>query len=220
MNDKGVQACWDNFYGTEHSEIEGPPAFAQYCVSRLVSGTTVFELGCGNGRDALFLAANGLRVTACDASPVAVARLRDRIGGHMDGKANPDVFVAWMSGLGPERHNALDAIYMRFVLHAVPRDEASHGIRWSWSSLKTGGALFIETRSVNSDLYGVGTSLAMMPSCRMATYRRFIRRRELTSELEGHGFQLEEVVEDRGLATLGSDDPVVIRVIARKPSQA
>ncbi len=48
-----------------------------------VSGT-ILDAGCGVGRDALFFAQRGYRVTAFDASAEMVARARRRVGGRAD----------------------------------------------------------------------------------------------------------------------------------------
>ena len=46
--------------------------------------------------------------------------------------------------------------------------------------------------------------------------RRFIRKEELLGELAEAGFVINEVVEEGGLAIHDGDNPVVIRIIARK----
>ena len=47
-------------------------------------------------------------------------------------------------------------VYSRFSLHAVNRPTADAMLRWAHQRLRVGGLLFIETRSVLSNLYGVG----------------------------------------------------------------
>jgi bifunctional enzyme CysN/CysC len=47
-------------------------------------------------------------------------------------------------------------------------------------------------------------------------FRRFLRKDELLKELEGLGFIIEFVDERDGVAALGDDNPVVLRVHARK----
>ena len=42
-------------------------------------GDRILELGCGTGRDAVFLARNGIRVTATDLSPAMVTAARQRV---------------------------------------------------------------------------------------------------------------------------------------------
>ena len=47
-------------------------------------------------------------------------------------------------------------------------------------------------------------------------YRRFIDFNELKSRLIDAGFEIEESLESNGLAIYKDDDPVVIRIIAKK----
>ena len=47
-------------------------------------------------------------------------------------------------------------------------------------------------------------------------YRRFIIPEEIVLKLEVSGFIIEEFIESSGLAALGSEDPVVIRIVAKK----
>jgi hypothetical protein len=47
-------------------------------------------------------------------------------------------------------------------------------------------------------------------------YRRFIRKDELLKELEGLGFTIDYVLEKDGIAVYKDDNPVVIRVHAKK----
>lgn len=47
-------------------------------------------------------------------------------------------------------------------------------------------------------------------------YRRFIRRDQLVEELEQLGFTIVCEDERAGVAVFDSDDPVVVRIIARK----
>ena len=73
----------------------------------------------------------------------------------------------------------------------------------------------IEARSVKGDLYGRGEPAGRDAFVHDGHYRRFIRLDELAAELEAAGFEIEEAIEKRGLAVFGTDDPVVVRVLAR-----
>ena len=43
------------------------------------AGKELIELGCGNGRDSLFFAKNGINVTGIDASETAIDELRNTV---------------------------------------------------------------------------------------------------------------------------------------------
>lgn len=85
-SDRGGTAWWDGFYGDRERRV---PFFADAPDESLVAwtdagrlgvgpGTTVLELGCGPGRNAVWLARQGAAVHALDLSPEALAWGRER----------------------------------------------------------------------------------------------------------------------------------------------
>ena len=66
---------WNKFY-EENGVIHQPSSFARYIEDRYFeNGKTLLELGCGNGRDAIFFAEKGKRVSALDLSSQAIQSL-------------------------------------------------------------------------------------------------------------------------------------------------
>lgn len=209
------QTYWDRFYEQSHPDLVEPSSFGRLCLSLLSGDATVFEVGCGNGRDALYLARSGLRVLASDPSPVALAEVRS----HMLRDPFPHrlrLVNRPMENLDDRHAGELDAIYMRFVLHAVTAEVASVGLRWASRNLRAGGRLLVEARSVRGSLYGKGRPVGRDAFFQEGHYRRFIRADELRNEIVGIGFGVDELVEAGGLAVRGGDDPVVIRVFATR----
>lgn len=206
---------WDQYYSKKHVSIAGCTTFARFCADRLAPESALFELGCGNGRDALFFAELGHRVTACDQSSVAINNLQASIVERAF-KHPPTLLVGAMGALPPA--SELDAVYSRFTLHAVTADEASRAMRWALANLMPGGRLFAEARSVLGSLYGKGEEVARDTFLHNDHTRRFLRRDELVAELTEIGFSIVECIEADGLAVHKDDDPVVIRVVARKAS--
>lgn len=204
---------WDSYYSQPHPDISEPSSFARFCLDHMAPGNTLFELGCGNGRDALFFARHGLRVAACDQSPIAIASLRRHVETNGVYRFPPSFIERRFSELDPL--NAVeDAVYSRFTLHAIAADEASTVLRWAGAALRPGGRMFIEARSVLGDLYGVGEPAGRDAFIHDGHFRRFIRRDELIEELATVGLVTIETVEERGLAVYHEDDPVVVRVVA------
>ena len=209
------RAYWDRFYQQDHPDISEPTAFARHCVSLLPESSSIFEIGCGNGRDAIFMARNGLRVFASDASQVAIDGVRERA------QALPSIHALRLIAqpielLDDRLAGELDAVYMRFILHAIQGDVASIGLRWAFRNLRQGGRLFVEARSVRGSLYGVGRPAGRDAFFQDEHYRRFIRLQELSEEIAAIGFRLDESVEAEGLAVHGSDNPVVIRLFVTR----
>ena len=206
---------WDTFYAAAHPDLEEPTSFARFCLHRMAPGSTVFELGCGNGRDALYFARHGLQVIACDQSAVAISAVTARAERAGPFPAQPIFLRTEFRQLGAV--DPVDVVYSRFTLHAVDADEASHALGWAMTALRPGGKLMIEARSVKGSLYGVGTPAGRDAFIADDHFRRFLRRDEVETELRHLGFEIAESTEGSGLAVHGTDDPVVIRIVAGKP---
>ena len=207
---------WDGFYSAPHPDIAEPTTFAVHVEPQLARGSFVFELGCGNGRDAVYFARRGHRVAACDLSHVAVDRLRQQIGTMQGLQSTPEIIVADFAELGDQYAGQIDAIYARFTLHAIPVETEGLVLGWVSRNLRPGGRLHIEARSVLGDLYGRGESAGEDAFIHDGHYRRFLRRDVLVHSVERHGLVVDDVVEAAGLAVYLDDDPVVIRLVARR----
>ena len=212
-------AYWNAFYAGRHPDIENPSSFARLALTKVEPGACVFELGCGNGRDALFFADQGLAVVACDRSKVAIDLLNARPD-LVRFRHRPRFLVADFNDLVAAydaSQPALDAIYSRFTLHAIPADVQHAALRWSAAHLRAGGQLLIEVRSVAGSLYGKGEPAERDAFIHDGHYRRFLRQDELSAEITALGLDVTEAAESAGVAVYKDDDPVVIRLTARKP---
>ena len=71
---------WNERYRAGQQLSEPPSPLVQRFAADLAPGVAL-DLACGPGRNALYLAERGWRVTAVDGSPVAIAKLRERNAG-------------------------------------------------------------------------------------------------------------------------------------------
>lgn len=74
---------WDRFYADRSRQVpffvaKPDESLAGYLDQGTIAPGRALDLGCGAGRNALYLAANGFEVDAVDLSPVAVAWAEDR----------------------------------------------------------------------------------------------------------------------------------------------
>jgi len=199
---------WELFY-TDLDGLSAPSTFAQHVLSRLPADCTIIELGCGNGRDSLFFAKSGFQVHAFDQCESAIARLEGKSKLLLPRVAN-------VSSLDISLPAGQKAIYNRFLLHALDKEEATGMLKWLGENLRPNDLFFCECRSVKSDLYGKGDRREADVFYTGKHHRRFIRKEELLEELEQAGFEIMEVIEEGGIAVHKGDDPIVIRVIASK----
>lgn len=87
------QAYWNAYYTVHTGQSEEPSEFAKSIVDKMIVGRHLLELGCGNGRDSLFFLKNGLKVTAVDASDVAINSLVELTKGNPSASFVCDDFV-------------------------------------------------------------------------------------------------------------------------------
>jgi SAM-dependent methyltransferase len=71
---------WEAYYSDASNPALEPEALLVQIAELLPPGRAL-DLACGAGRNAIYLARLGWRVTAVDSSPAAIARLRERAGG-------------------------------------------------------------------------------------------------------------------------------------------
>lgn len=203
-------AYWNQYYNNRIC-TNSPSPFAQYVSTLIEGGKTIVDLGCGNGRDSLFFAQNGLRVVGIDLSKAAIDQLT-----QYDAK-NITFLCGDFIACDAHQPNSYDYAYSRFTIHAINEKQQSVLLQTMFRALKTGGKFFIEVRSVNDPLYGKGRAVARNAFFYDNHYRRFIVRDELVHELKLCGFRIEYAREQTGFAPYGNDDPPVIRIVAVKP---
>lgn len=203
-------AYWNQYYCNQICSTR-PSPFAEYVATLVEPGRTLVDLGCGNGRDALFFAARGLRVVAIDLSRAAIDQLNRQ----------PVENATFVCGdfISSDAHqpDSYDYAYSRFTIHAINQKQEVMLLQAMFRALKPGGKFFIEVRSVNDPLYGKGKAVERNAFFYDNHYRRFIVRDELVQELERCGFRVEYAREQTGFAPYGNDDPPVIRIVAAKP---
>ena len=200
---------WNQYYRNKICPTD-PSPFARYVSTLVDSGKSLLELGCGNGRDAVFFAGLGLRVTALDLSAASIEELSGR-------KIENARFVCGDFVNCPEYEpDQYDYAYSRFTIHSINQNQEHLLLQAMLRTLKPGGKFFIEVRSVHDPLFGKGEALERNAYFYDNHYRRFIVLQELTDSLRQYGFRVEYAEEKTGFAPYGNDDPPVIRVVAVK----
>lgn len=200
---------WNLYYQNKLCPTS-PSPFARYVSTLVEPGRTLAELGCGNGRDALYFASLGLSVIAIDLSDTAIQTLRER------GGDNPRFLCGDFINAPIHRPASYDYAYSRFTIHAINQKQERMLLGSMARALKPGGKFFIEVRSVHDPLYGKGEALERNAFFYDNHYRRFLVLDELTEALRQAGFRIEYAREQTGFAPYGNDDPPVIRVVAVK----
>ena len=192
---------WDTFYVSKVNEIPGDPSpFAKLIADKLDSNDRVLELGCGNGRDSVYLKKYCKSLLGIDSSKKTLEKLKTL-------EDNTLKFI----NLDIKDIDKLDyeptIIYSRFFLHSI--DEESEDKLFTWLANASNGTRFIcECRSEKD--------MELFKFYGNTHYRRGIKLDKLVKKLTDLNFTIEESIESRGLSIYKEEDPFIIRIIARK----
>ena len=206
---KGLMNHWDEYYKKDNIP-DYPSPFAEYVANKLSNQQTILEVGCGNGRDAKFLASQGHLVTGLDRSGEAIELCKKLYSVEF-----LEFFFGTITDIEKINKKKYDLIYSRFVIHAMSLNEEIKTLKMSHKLLNKDGQLFIECRSINDPLSRKGDILSNTERIE-GHYRRFIILEEFKQRLVQVGFKIIKTIESNGLAKFGKDDPVVIRIHAIK----
>lgn len=215
---------WSEFYSRQNLRHE-PSPFAVWCLDNHLRGVTrMLELGCGNGRDSFTFLSNNIEVLAIDGCELVVNDNKKYLE-DLSKKAVGD-FVAHDLGdvttlpknnkkwFGNE--SGVSAIYSRFFLHAVPEEIENSVLGFCFDQLPPGGLMMHEFRTSHDPLSNKGQHLSDTERW-TDHYRRFINADNFRNKLIKQGWEEVYFKEDKGLAPFGEEDPIVARIVMRKP---
>lgn len=201
---------WDHFYA-DHLVTETPSNFAKFVSNHLnkTDTTALIDIGCGNGRDSIFFASQGIKALGIDQSEVSICKLEEKYP-HLSDKLSFKTedfcrcnFDSLISGSY--------AIYSRFTLHAINYDE-EFAFLSNLELQKNNKVIFIEARSIHDDIYGDGINVGQHEFI-TSHYRRFIDPERLKTQLEKF-CKVTYFEESNDFSKTETDNPRLIRVIA------
>ena len=201
---------WTKYY-KKHREMTTPSPFAEYCYNNFFVNTkdsSLLELGCGNGRDSIFFAKNGINVLGLDIVDEEVRYLNKR-------KLYSNLLFKCADFSEYQKKENYDFVYSRFTIHTISEDQEQSTLENSYKNLKNGGLLFIEARSVKDDMFAKSHKISETEG-ETDHYRRFLIYDKFLENVNSAGFEIVESVEAQGLAKHNDEDPFIVRVIAKK----
>jgi len=201
---------WQNFYKTKASKVPGEPSsFARWVAGRDPRPTSLIDVGCGTARDSLWLSGQGMDVLGCDYSPAGLAFATDRAAEQGRDAAFRrlnlyDVRQLLATGALLARERKTDAVYARFLVHALEDDGRQNLWRFSRSVLRNSrGRVYLEFRTEATE-HEFGEH-----------FRQFVQPDVVTEELGSYGFEIEHCEDRYGLAVHRAEDPRVCRIVAK-----
>jgi SAM-dependent methyltransferase len=190
-----VSGIWDKVYSNDPSFFgEAPSDFAQICywdfnklrVKRLL------ELGCGQGRDTIFFASNGLDVHAIDSSKIAIENINQKIR-----EKNISLSLKHFEATRdlPFGNNYFDAIYSHMFYNMSFTDEDLRFLFTESSRvLKNKGLLYFSVRSDNDLLYNKGKKIDSNIYEINGFQIRFFTKPQIKSFLSNY-FEIKNIIE-------------------------
>lgn len=201
---------WNDYYKKNIAPNE-PSRFAQDIIGYLEDGKTMIELGCGNGRDAIFFAKNKINVIAIDQSQDVINNLKNKIS-YKNIEFISDDFIKTKI----LQEGEYDYVYSRFTIHSISEEQEDILLDKVYNILKEKGMFFIEVRSVKDDIYGLGKKVGKNTYMYNKHTRRFIVLEELIKKLKSVGFEIIIANESKNYAVYKNENPIVIRIIVKK----
>lgn len=199
---------WTSYYN-HNREPTKPSPFAIFVSDFIKPKKSLLELGCGNGRDSIFFS------TKCKLTVLGIDQIETQIDFLNNEYSNEHLKFEAMDFTTYKNINSVDYVYSRWTIHSISAVQEKKVLIHTYSNLKKNGTFFIEARSIKDDLYGIGKKV-QKNAYYTDHYRRFIDMNELEQELKDIGFEILFKKEGRGMAVYKQDDPVILRIIAKK----
>lgn len=199
---------WDEYYAARASDGRRLPSqFATFVAGELGRPHRIIELGCGDGRDAMFFATYGHDVVGVDGSKTAIAACRtlaEKLGltaTFVHARIDAPGLAERVRGEGPR------LVYARFFLHAITEAEEEALLDLASELTGPGDLLAVEYRTIR-DLSGTKVTASH--------YRRYILPAAFEARALGRGFDVIYAVEGFGFAKYREDDAYVARTLLRR----
>jgi SAM-dependent methyltransferase len=201
---------WQTFYRFKASRVPTEPSsFATWVAEQQPRPTRLVDVGCGTARDSLWLSGQGIDVVGCDYSPAGLDFAREQaatqgLGATFRGLNLYDLRHVVSLGALMAAEDAPDAVYARFLVHALEDDGRKNLWRFSRAALRPRrGRLYLEFRT-EATQHEFGEH-----------YRQFVQPNVVCEELKHYGFGIEHCEDRYGLAVHREEDPRVCRIVAK-----
>ena len=202
---------WNNFYKNKKSRLN-PSNFAKYCVKNFFTrNKSILDIGCGNGRDSFYFKKKKLIVTGVDKSKVIIEQ-------NLSKNIYKDInFIA--KDINDRSFNKIGKfhfIYARFFLHTIDKkSEKKLFNNFVKIGYKKKTKVFLEFRTIKDPLKKRGRKISSNETF-TDHYRRFIEVESLIKKLKKmKNLKIINVIEKKGLARFGNENPVVCRLILK-----
>lgn len=193
---------WNSYYTNDG--VNYPSSFAIQIASISRKNDLLFEFGCGNGRDSVFLANFFNTVISIDGSEKAI---ENNI--KFQKSNNIKFFKTDIKDILSidVNKNLQKTFYSRFFQHSINEQEEALQLEFINDNSIINDMCAFEFRNSDDEnenkIYG-------------NHYRRFINHTLFVSKLLDIGFEIVYSISGRGISPFKTEDPILSRIIAKK----
>ena len=210
---KKNNSYWNKFY--KNSFIEIPTQFAVFVATYLKPPSTIIDLGCGNGRDTIFLSNNNFKVIGVDLSIGAInacnkKKQNNNLVFYCKDISDKNFIQTINKILKKKIFSSSKTVnyYSRFVMHSINKKQQVNFMLILKDLMKPGEKIFFEFRSRRDR----NTKKIFQNH-----YRRYVDTNSFVKDLRQiANLKVLYKITGRGMALFGSEDPIVSRVVAVK----
>jgi tellurite methyltransferase len=199
---------WNKFYKKKNISNK-PTKFAVFCFKFLkLRQETLFDLGCGNGRDTAFFIGNGINTIGLDLSTNVIKNNKKKYK-FFSKNFKKGNFCEFFK----KKIDKKFSIYSRFTLHSINAKNEKK-LFSHINKQKNIEYFFIETRTTQDEFYGVGEKVGKNEYI-SNHYRRFIEPRDLKKKVSKK-FKIIYFKQSKSFAVYKKYKPNVLRIIAKR----
>ena len=200
---------WNNYYKNKNL-TKKPTKFAIYCKSKLKKYKGVlYDIGCGNGRDVVYFNEKKIFCIGLDKSSSAISY--DKL--FFSSYKNKFQRANFCNFFSKQIKNTKFSVYSRFSLHSINYNNEKK-LFFFLIKQKNLDYLFLETRILEDELYGVGKKVGKHEFI-STHYRRFIDPFVLKKKLNKY-FKIIQFKKSKNFAKFKKENPCVLRIIAKR----
>lgn len=193
---------WDKFYQKQNFNLKNPSDFAKYVCREIDSNKKIIDIGCGNGRDALYFENQGHHVIGLDKS-----KFSNYLGANFK---SLDVTKKNIEG---------EVYYARFFIHTLTEKQLESFLEVLFEKMKEGNLLFIETRSTTNISNDEKMETYFKLTEGDAHFRMLYSKNYLQKKISKY-FKIISSEESDSFAIHKSEKPFVIRIKATKKNKS
>ncbi|MGA8844165.1 MAG: class I SAM-dependent methyltransferase [Nitrososphaeraceae archaeon] len=190
---------WDKVYAEDNSFFGDEPShFAHMCYDKFYESNNIkriLELGCGQGRDALYFAAKGFQVYALDSSKIGIESINSKA--KESGLSSISI-KNWDAKQGlPFDNDYFDAVYSHMLFNmGFKYQDLQDLLKEVNRTLKNNGFHCFSIRSDNDKFYRKGKETDSGVFEINGFHIRFFTKKEIQDLEREHNFEIDEIVEE------------------------